>query len=174
MPEKKKCTKLPAGASEELKACEGGKKRWTEEAESLAERLAKAEWHSYSSRPPRGTGGGESSGYFVILHWYVKEKVWVPIYMQRGNVGSQLARLFSPRDPTPICKYLSSFPRTQRKLLFVKWVMDLPAESASKTRVPFGEVLQAFSARYNQGEVLAFNMEEDQPEVPENFSLLDC
>ncbi|XP_076456423.1 uncharacterized protein LOC143290795 [Babylonia areolata] len=167
MSEKKKAIKLPAGASLELKVSESGKKQWTEEAESLAERLAKAEWHSYSSRPR-----GESNGYFVVLHWYNKEKVWVPLYMQHGNVGSQLAKLFNNREATPICKYLSSFPRTQRKLLWLKWVLDLPSDGG-KSKVAFKDVLRAFSSKYNQGETLAFNMDDEQPDIPENFSLLD-
>ena len=102
-------------------------------AEQLAEQLAKAEWHGYSSRPRTRK---ECSGYFVVLRWYGKEKVWVPLYMQHGNISNLLAKVYGRRKSTPICKYLSSFPRTQRNLLQVKWVLE-PSDSKEVS----GEIL---------------------------------
>ena len=97
---------------------------FVQEAESCADRLALASWQSYKSQPR-----SDGFGYFVVLRWFNKEKAWVPLFMNYGIVSSCLARLFSTREATPICKYLSSFPHSERKLLWVKWLIDSPNRS---------------------------------------------
>ena len=97
---------------------------FVQEAESCADRLAQASWQSYKSRPR-----SDGFGYFLVLRWFSKEKAWVPLFMNYGIVSSCLAKLFSTREATPICKYLSSFPHSERKLLWVKWLIDSPNRS---------------------------------------------
>lgn len=169
MPEKKKNVKLPTGASSELMVSTGvWKKNWSEKAEVLADSLAKAEWQPFSSRPR-----GDLTGFFVIFRWYPKQGTWVPLYMQHGSVCSLLSKITGGKEASyaPISKYLSSFPRSERKLLWVKWLQQ-PPTLKDEEPVTCEEVLSAFSAKYNSGEPLPFNMEEEVP-LPENFSILD-
>lgn len=143
------------------------KKNIPKEVEDLCDSIMNSEWNAWSTRP-----SGELFGYLVIAKWYPKLHSWALLYVARGHVRGTMSKFFSGRGQSPIGRYVSSFSKTDRALLWAKWVKDpyFPYES-----VHLEDLISAMGVLYNQGERPAFNFTDKdfQPDVPENFSILD-
>ncbi|KAL5013127.1 hypothetical protein ScPMuIL_007397 [Solemya velum] len=139
MPEKKKQPKFPGDVKVIKPSANFNKEKakLEQESETLVDNLLASEWQPSTSRPR-----SDMLGYFVVLRWYNKQKQWVPLYLSYGAIQNQLNKIFSGKQSSAIGKYLSSFSKEDRKLIWVKWIKD---ESEDNTCIDMENALRVIA-----------------------------
>ena len=87
-----------------------------QETEKFVDSLLESDWQPYCGRPRN-----DLVGYFVIFQWRNKERLWVPLLADDGKIANRLNKIFSVKNNEPISKYLTSFPKVHRNLIWIKW-----------------------------------------------------
>ncbi|XP_041361746.1 uncharacterized protein LOC121377727 [Gigantopelta aegis] len=167
MPKKEKNIKLPVNAGPvkpNPPASIKNEATYKKEVEKFVDSLLESDWHPYCGRPR-----SDLHGYFVIFRWVNKDKLWVPLFADVGQVTNRINQIFSGKHAEPISRYLSSFPKEHRKLIWIKW-----QQLALEEELPeLDEVLKVVAMKYNNGERPAFNFDKDDLQgLPSNFSIL--